>query len=215
MTELLPSLPLLLAFFAAALVLAVTPGPGVVYIVTGTLAQGRTCGLASVTGVALGNFGNAAAASIGLAALLAASATAFNLVKYAGAAYLCYLGFRAIRSKRSGAVSVTAPAANWQVFGQGFLVALLNPKTTLFFAAFIPQFMVPTATPMLQGLALSAIFVGIAALSDSGYVLLASALTPALRESRGAIGLGRYAAALVYFTLGIYAALSGSRTGKA
>ncbi len=215
MTELLPSLPLLLAFLATALVLAITPGPGVVYIVTRTLAQGRTCGLASVAGVALGNLGNAAAASIGLAALLAASATAFELVKYAGAAYLCYLGFQALRSRPSEAPGATEPAGNWQVLGQGFLVALLNPKTTLFFAAFLPQFIAPTATPVLQGLALSAIFVGIAALSDSGYVLLASALAPALRASRTAIGVGRYVAAVVYFTLGIYAALSGSRPVKA
>jgi len=215
MTELLPSLPLLLAFLAAAFVLAVTPGPGVVYIVTRTLAQGRSCGLASVAGVALGNFGNAAAASIGLAALLAASATAFEMLRYAGAAYLGYLGIQALRSKPSGTASVTAPAGNWQVLGQGLLVALLNPKTTLFFAAFLPQFMAPATAPILQGLALSAIFVGIAALSDSGYVLLASALAPALRASRGAVGIGRYAAAMVYFALGIYAALSGSRPGKA
>jgi threonine/homoserine/homoserine lactone efflux protein len=215
MAELLPSVPMLLAFLGAALVLAVTPGPGVVYVVTRTLAQGRICGLASVTGVALGNLGNAAAASVGLAALLSASAAAFNVVKYAGAAYLCYLGLQALRSQPSQAAGLAAPAANWQVLGQGFLVALLNPKTTLFFAAFLPHFMVPTATPILQGLALSAIFVGIAALSDTAYVLLASALAPALRSSRGAIGLGRCGEALVYFALGIYAAVSGARPSKA
>lgn len=215
MNDLLPSLPRLTAFLAAAFVLAVTPGPGVVYIVTRTLSQGRACGLASVAGVALGNFGNAAAASIGMAALLAASSSAFEIVKYAGAAYLCYLGFRALRSKPSGAPDVAAASGHWQVLGQGFVVALLNPKTTLFFAAFLPQFMEPTAVPMLQALALGAIFVATAAVTDSGYVLLAAALSPALRTSRSALGYGRYVAAAVYFALGIYAALSASRPSRA
>lgn len=212
--QLLPAWPLLLAFFAATFVLAVTPGPGVVYIVTRTLVQGRASGIASVAGVALGNFGNAAAASIGLGALLAASAAAFALAKYAGAAYLCYLDIQALRSKPSEAPGALPPASHWQVVGQGLLVALLNPKTTLFFAAFLPQFMAPTATPVLQGLALSAIFVGMAAVSDVGYVLLASALAPGLRISGRAPGLGRFVVAMVYFTLGIYAALSDSRSGK-
>jgi threonine/homoserine/homoserine lactone efflux protein len=215
MTEILPSAPLLLAFLAAVVVLAVIPGPGVVYIVAQTLSQGRACGLASVAGVALGNFGNAAAASIGLAALLATSAMAFEVLKYAGAAYLCFLAMQALRSQPSGVPGVTEPASIGQVLGQGFWVALLNPKTTLFFAAFLPQFMVPTAVPILQGLALSAIFVAIAALSDAGYVWVASALAPALRAARGVVGLGRYLTALVYFTLGVYAAASGSRPGKA
>jgi len=215
MTEILPSAPLLLAFLAAVVVLAVIPGPGVVYIVAQTLSKGHACGLASVAGVALGNFGNAAAASMGLAVLLATSAMAFEVLKYAGAAYLCFLAVQALRSKPSGAPGVSAPASHWQVLGQGFWVALLNPKTTLFFAAFLPQFMMPTAAPILQALALSAIFVGVAALSDAAYVLVASALAPALRASQGVVGLGRYVTAMVYLALGIYAAVSGSRPGKA
>jgi threonine/homoserine/homoserine lactone efflux protein len=213
--ELLPPLPLLLAFVASALLLAVTPGPGVVYIVTRTLAQGRGSGLASVAGVAIGNLGNAAAASIGLAAVLAASAFVFELVKYLGAAYLFYLGVQALRSKPSGPGGEATRANNWQVLGQGFMVALLNPKTTLFFAAFLPQFMQPTAAPVLQALALSAMFVVLAAASDAGYVLVAAAVAPALRAARGVGGLGRYLSAAVYFALSIYAAVSGSRSPKA
>jgi threonine/homoserine/homoserine lactone efflux protein len=91
----------------------------------------------------------------------------------------------------------------------------VNPKTTLFFAAFLPQFMEPTAVPMLQALALGAIFVATAAVTDSGYVLLSAALSPALRTSRSALGYGRYVAAAVYFALGIYAALSASRPSRA
>ena len=215
MNELIPALPLLLAFLAAAFLLAVIPGPGVAYIVTRTLVQGRASGLASVAGVAFGNFGNAAAASIGLAALLATSATAFSFIKYAGAAYLCYLGIEALRSNPSGASSQASQTSNWRVLGQGFLVALLNPKTTLFFAAFLPQFMQPTAAPVLQALALSALFVAVAAATDSGYVLLASAVAPALQSSRNALRSGRFVAAAAYFALGIYAALSGSRPATA
>jgi threonine/homoserine/homoserine lactone efflux protein len=214
MTELLPPLPLLLAFLAAAVVLAITPGPGVVYVVTRTLANGRSSGLASVAGVALGNLGNAAAASIGLAALLATSAAAFDVLRFAGAAYLCYLGVQALRSPPVQQSNALAPSSHGRVLGQGFLVALLNPKTTLFFAAFLPQFMVPTAAPVWQALALGAIFVFIAALTDTGYVLLASVLAPALRASKGATSLGRFGSALVYFALGIYAAFSGSRPAK-
>ena len=215
MNELLPPLPVLLAFIAAALVLAVTPGPGVIYIVTRTLAQGRGSGLASVVGVAIGNFGNAAAASIGLAAVLATSASAFELVKYLGAAYLFYLGVQALRSKPSGNGVEATNAGNWQVLVQGFMVALLNPKTTLFFAAFLPQFMQPSAAPVLQALALSAVFVALAAASDAGYVLIAAAVAPALRAAPGVGGLGRYFSAAVYFALSIYAAASGSRSPKA
>src|SRR5882672_2530306 len=98
MQHVLPSWPLLSAFLVASLILAVTPGPGVFYIVTRSLLQGRRHGIASVLGVALGNLGNAIGASIGLAALFAISALAFTLVKYAGAAYLVYLGAQALRA---------------------------------------------------------------------------------------------------------------------
>jgi threonine/homoserine/homoserine lactone efflux protein len=212
--ELLSSLPLLLAFLLAAFVLAITPGPGVLYIVTRTLAQGRASGLASVAGVALGNLANAAAASIGLAALLAASTAAFEAVKYAGAAYLCYLGIQALRSKPSGTSSEQLLSNRWRALGHGFVVAALNPKTTLFFAAFLPQFMQPTSAPVLQALTLGATFVVVAAATDSGYVLLASALSPALRTSQSTLRRGSYIAAAVYLGLGIYAALSGSKPGK-
>lgn len=215
MNTLLPSPPLLAAFLAAAFVLAVTPGPGVLYVLTRTLSQGRASGFASVAGVALGNLGNAAAASVGLAALLASSAALFGVLRYAGAAYLFYLGVQALR-RGSAATSPSATrASDWQVLRQGTLVALLNPKTTLFFAAFLPQFMEPTSAPVLQALALSSLFVGVAAVSDCAYVLAAAAIYPALRASPNGIGLGRYAAALAYFLLSIYAAVAGSRPGRA
>jgi threonine/homoserine/homoserine lactone efflux protein len=206
MFEVLPSAPVLLAFLAAALVLAITPGPGVVYIVARTLTQGRGAGLASVAGVALGNFGNATAASLGLAALLAASTTAFAVVKYAGAAYLCYLGVRALRSPPAVQDAPPMPADRCRVWREGLVVALLNPKTTLFFAAFLPQFMQPAASAVGQAVVLSTLFVGIAAVSDACYVLLAGAIAPMLRGRAAAARRGRYVAAAVYFSLGLYAA---------
>lgn len=218
MPEILPHGALLAAFVAAAFVLAVTPGPGVVYVVTRTLAQGRGAGLASVAGVALGNLGNAMGASLGLAALFAASATAFTVVKLAGAAYLLYLGIQALRAPRAGA-GAAAPkplgsAAHARILRDGFLVALLNPKTTIFFAAFLPQFLHLQAPVIAQSLALSVVFVGIAAMTDSAYVLLAGVLAPALRAGSALASRGRYLAAAVYIGLGIYAALAEYRGAR-
>src|SRR6266403_4444510 len=159
MHDLLPAWPLLSAFLVASLILAVTPGPAVFYIVTRSVAQGRRCGLASVAGVALGNLGNAIGASLGLAALFAVSSVAFTVVKYAGALYLVYLGVRAMRAPRSdGDIPVTASGPLWQVFRDGFIVALLNPKTALFFTAFLPQFMRTDAEPIMQSILLGSLF---------------------------------------------------------
>ena len=105
METLLPSGPLLAGFLFASFVLAVTPGPGVLYIVTRTVAEGRASGLASVAGVAMGNLANAIGASVGIAAIFAVSALAFTIVKYAGAAYLIYLGIKALRAPTAAATS--------------------------------------------------------------------------------------------------------------
>jgi threonine/homoserine/homoserine lactone efflux protein len=215
MNDLLPPWPLLSAFLLASLVLAVTPGPGVFYIVTRSLAQGRRCGLASVAGVALGNIGNALAASIGLAALFAVSSLAFAIVKYAGALYLVYLGIHALRAPQViplPVVPVPAPLA--RVFRDGFIVALLNPKTTLFFAAFLPQFVSAEAAPMVQSLTLGSLLVAIAAVTDSAYAIAAGAIAPLLARARGVCALGRYFTASAFIGLGVFAAVAGARDGK-
>ncbi|MFZ5509893.1 MAG: LysE family translocator [Pseudomonadota bacterium] len=213
MNDILPGGSLLTAFLAASLVLAVTPGPGVLYIVARSLAQGRGAGLASAAGVALGNLGNALGAALGLAALFALSSLAFTVVKYAGAAYLVYLGIRLLRAPAAAGTAAMAPARLGRIFRDGFVVALLNPKTTLFFAAFLPQFMSPAASPLVQSLALGAIFVALAALTDSVYALAASALSPALSR-HGAGRLGRYATAGAFIGLGIFTAATGSNGKK-
>jgi threonine/homoserine/homoserine lactone efflux protein len=215
MHDLLPALPLLTAFFIASLLLAVTPGPAVFYVITRTLAQGRRAGFASMAGVALGNLGNAIGAAIGLAALFAISSAAFTVVKYAGAGYLVYLGIQALRSRETTASEMEFGTADRRrIFRDGLVVALLNPKTTIFFAAFLPQFMSPGASAMLQSVTLGAVFVLIAAVTDSMYVLAASAAAPMLRRAQGAKRAGRYLTATAFIGLGLFTAASGSRAAK-
>jgi threonine/homoserine/homoserine lactone efflux protein len=203
------------AFLLASLVLAVTPGPGVAYIVARTLAQGRAAGLASVAGVAVGNLGNALGASLGLAALFALSTAAFTVVKLAGAAYLVWLGVQALRRPRADAAprALGNPLRPARLLRDGFVVALLNPKTALFFGAFLPQFMEPAAAAVPQAALLGAVFVAIAAVTDSGYVLLAGVVgrTLAGRGASRATALGRYATAATFIGLGLVAAASSSR----
>jgi len=215
MYDVLPSWPLLTAFVGASLVLAVTPGPAVFYIVTRSLAQGRRSGLASVAGVALGNLGNAVGASMGLAALFAVSALAFTIVKYAGAAYLVYLGVRALR-RPPGTPRADGcdPQRVSRVFRDGFIVALLNPKTAVFFAAFLPQFMIGGGAPALQGVVLGGMFVAVAATTDTAYVLAAGAAAPALARAGGVRAGGRYLVAAAFMGLGLFTALSGSRGAR-
>jgi threonine/homoserine/homoserine lactone efflux protein len=215
MNEALAAWRLLATFLLASLVLAATPGPGVVYIVARTLAQGRRAGLASVLGVALGNLGNAVGASAGLAALFALSSLAFTLVKFAGAAYLVWLGIRALRPAAAPAPQLAAQAPPpGRIFRDGLLVALLNPKTAIFFAAFLPQFMLPGIPALVQSVAFGAAFVLIAACTDCAYVLAAGLAAPRLGRLRGGAAFGRWASAAVFIGLGIYTAASGSRAAK-
>ncbi len=212
-TTLLPDAPVLTAFLIASLVLAITPGPGVFYIVTRSLVQGRRSGLASVAGVAVGNFGNALAAALGLATLFAVSATAFSIVKFAGAVYLVVLGVRMLlRPSREPDDRALAPLALGQIFRDGALVALLNPKTTIFFAAFLPQFMDMLASPLPQSVALSALFVGIAALTDSVYAIAAGALAAWIARASAAPRLGRWIGGSTFIGLGAFAAFTGHRS---
>jgi threonine/homoserine/homoserine lactone efflux protein len=212
MNELLPSLPLLYAFLVASLVLAVTPGPGVFYIVTRSITEGRKSGLASVAGVALGNLGNSVGAAFGIAAVFSASATAFEVVRYAGALYLLLLGWKALRGRAvEPARRLAAPNRRRLVVRDGFLVALLNPKTALFFAAFLPQFVVTASAHPLQPAVLGALFVAIAASTDALYAIFASLAAPRFARARSSMRAARFATSGAYFGLGIFAALSGIR----
>jgi threonine/homoserine/homoserine lactone efflux protein len=215
MTDLLPPWPTVSAFLVASAVLAVTPGPAVFYIVTRSTTQGRRVGVASAMGIAVGNLANMLAASLGLAALFAVSSVAFTVVKYAGALYLVYLGLRALHDPRSeGPAPASQTASLARAFRDGVIVAVFNPKTTLFFAAFLPQFLSSGVEPMVQSVALGSLFVALAAVTDSAYALAAGSLAPALTRARGVRAAGRYASAGALIGLGVFAAVAGSRAGR-
>ncbi|HXC57855.1 MAG TPA: LysE family translocator [Steroidobacteraceae bacterium] len=207
MHHFLPAWPLLATFIGASVVLAVTPGPGVIYIVTRSLSQGRSAGFASVGGIAVGNIMNAAAASLGLAAVLATSALLYAALKYLGAAYLFYLAFQMLRRNEAPASAATLqPVQPRKVFRDGVIVAILNPKTALFYAALLPQFIDSPQHFTRQALLLSAIFVAIAAVSDSTYVMLSRGIAAKFSANARGLKAGRYAAAAMYAGLGVLAA---------
>ena len=209
------SWPLLSAFLVASLILAITPGPGVFYIVTRSVTQGRAAGLASVAGVALGNLGNALGASLGLAALFAVSAFAFTVVKYAGAAYLIYLGVQALRAPPTTHATAELPRTSVRrILVDGFVVALFNPKTAIFFAAFLPQFIVANGSPMLQSVTLGATFVAIAAVTDTLYVLAASTIAPRLARAGSLRTAGRYLTGAAFIGLGVLTAVGDNRARR-
>jgi len=208
--------PSFATFLIASLVLAITPGPGVIYLLTRTLNEGRGAGLASVIGVALGNLGNAAIASLGLAVVVAVSSLAFAVVKFAGAAYLIYLGLLAFRSKPETQVDAgrTVPVRRARIFREGFFVALLNPKTALFFAALLPQFIQSGAASFGQTFTLGCVFVGIAMCTDTAYVFAATALASTIRHRSAWQLARRRVSAAILIGLGIYAALASPRAVK-
>src|SRR5258707_4986085 len=143
-------------FLAAAVVLAIAPGPGIFYVLARTLAGGRREGINSALGTFFGGLFHVFAAALGVSAILAASAVAFHTVKYAGAAYLVWLGIRMIRTRNAKMAAQTAPPAQGS-FRQGILTAGLNPQTALFFLSFIPQFIAAGSGPLfLQFVALGA-----------------------------------------------------------
>lgn len=215
MTETFLPLSTLLAFAGASLVLAVSPGPAVLFIVTRTLSQGRIAGLASVAGVALGNLGNAVGASIGLAAIFAVSSAAFAVVKLLGAGYLIYLGLKSLRSAKLATGNTNVPRVEVaRIFRDGFWVALLNPKTAIFFAAFLPQFLDAAEPTVAQSIGLGSVFVLVAACSDTAYVFLASTLAPAMGRLKRGATVGRYLSASVFIGLGLFTAFSGNRAHK-
>jgi threonine/homoserine/homoserine lactone efflux protein len=210
--DIFPTWPIVSAFLVSSLIIAVTPGPGVFYIVARSLMQGRRYGIVSVAGVALGNLGNAIGASLGLAALFTISSAAFTVVKYIGALYLVYLGINALHTPKSDNKSVTvAVEPLWRVFRDGLIVALFNPKTAVFFTAFLPQFIDTDMRPMLQSIALGSVFVVIAAVTDTLYALAAGAVSPVFTRTRGIDTLGNYLRGSVFIGLGVFTALAGNR----
>jgi threonine/homoserine/homoserine lactone efflux protein len=197
-------------FVVAALLLLVTPGPAVLYIVARSVDQGRRAGLVSMLGVHAGTLVHVAAAAAGLSALLAASATAFSVVKYLGAAYLVYLGVRRLLDRSVPGEGASRPARRLRRdFVDGIVVNVLNPKTALFFLAFLPQF-ADVSRPHVgaQILALGLLFVLLGLCTDGLYALGAGTAAQWLRGNPRFLASERWVSGGMYIGLGVAAALS-------
>jgi threonine/homoserine/homoserine lactone efflux protein len=201
----------------AAITLLVIPGPSVLYIVTRSVDQGRVAGLASVGGIHVGTLVHVAAAAFGLSALLVSSATAYNVVRWVGAAYLIWLGVRRLLARDEDHAAAAGPDARRhglrRVFAQGVVVNVLNPKTAVFFFAFLPQFVDPSRGSVpFQVMVFGVAFVVLGLVSDGAYAMLASTGAGWLRRRPGAARASRLVSGGVLISLGVTTALAGSRS---
>lgn len=204
----------LLLFVTGAAILLIIPGPAIFYIVSNSIGHGRSAGLVSVLGIVSGTLIHVAAATVGLSAILASSALAFQCIKYAGAAYLIYLG---IRTLRSGGTRLLDTANGKQslrtIFSQGVLVNLLNPKTALFFLAFLPQFVDPSrGHATLQIFQLGILFAMMSWITDSGWAIFAGAISARLRGSARFHQAQRNISGGVLIAMGLVAAFAGTKS---
>ncbi|MEV4011456.1 LysE family translocator [Nonomuraea angiospora] len=199
----MPEISTLALFCVATLGLLVVPGPAVLYIVTRSVSQGRAAGVVSVLGVHTGSLVHIAAAALGLSALLAASATAFTIVKYVGVAYLLWLGVRKLMQREEGEqVLELRVQSKRRLFWEGFVVNVLNPKTAIFFLTFLPLFTDPEAGPVgLQVLLFGGLWLLLGMASDGAYAMLSSALAGRLRGSARARRRMNVGSGLVYLGL--------------
>jgi threonine/homoserine/homoserine lactone efflux protein len=207
-----PDASTFLLFAVAAIAFLAIPGPSVFYIVTRSLVQGRRAGVTSMLGVQTGGLVHVVAAAFGVSALIASSAEAFTVVKYAGAAYLVLLGARKLLARGEGEADYepSGPSSSAHLFWHGVVVNVLNPKTALFFLAFLPQFVDPAAGPVApQMLVLGTLLVGLGVLSDGSYALLAAGAGRRLRSAERSRRLLERVSGGVFVGLGVVAALAG------
>ena len=213
----MPSASTLALFAVAAVTLLVIPGPAVLYIVTRSVDQGRAAGLASVCGVHVGTLVHVVAAALGLSALLVSSATAYHAVRWLGAAYLVWLGVRRLLAHDEpsgpGKDRDASRRGLSRIFAQGVVVNVLNPKTALFFLAFLPQFVdVSRGSVPFQVVVFGVAFVLLGLASDSAYALLASTGAGWLRRRPRVARTSRLVSGGVLISLGVTTALAGSRS---
>jgi threonine/homoserine/homoserine lactone efflux protein len=201
----MPSTESLVLFAAAAAVLLVVPGPAVLYVVVQSAEHGRRAGLVSVAGLHLGTLVHSAAAAVGLSALVVSSAAAFSAVKYAGAAYLAFLGLRRLLAGDPPRFASGPAAPLRRLFLQGIVVAVFNPKTALFFLAFMPQFLDPNETVWTQVVVFGVVFAVLGLVSDGLYAVGAGWLGGSFRRHRRAL---RLTSGSVYVGLGAATALA-------
>ena len=203
----MPDLSSIVTFAIASVALLLIPGPAVIYVLNRSVSDGREVGLAAVAGLELGNFVHVVAATAGLSAVLAPSATAFNAVKWLGAAYLVFVGLRTLATKPRAVSGDSASVSRRRSFSQGVIVNTLNPKVALFFLSYLPQFIDPdNGAAWSQALVLGSIFVAIGCLTDGMYALTASALRTVLLRGRTLPFVQRYVAGTVFVALGVAAA---------
>src|SRR5256885_2966844 len=203
----MPGPTTLLLFALATFLLTVTPGPGVLYVTARSVSQGRPAGFASMIGIESGEVVWLAAAATGVGALLSASTQALDVLRFAGAAYLIYLGVQ--RWREVDRPVTPAPARLGRVFVQGFATQLVNPKVAVFFVAFLPQLLNPTAPIAPQVAVLGAVYIAVAIVVDITYVLTTSALSARfMRSAKAQRRSGRIAAG-TYVALGVAALASG------
>ncbi|MBE2314746.1 LysE family translocator [Solirubrobacter sp. CPCC 204708] len=201
----MPSASTLALFALAALALIAIPGPNMVYIATRSMAEGRSAGIASALGLLTGTAINVVAAAVGLSALIASSDTAYDVIRYAGAAYLVFLGVKALLSRGGDAAAQTPRGSAYR---QAIVVQLLNPKVTLFFLAFLPQFVDPGRGPVAtQILVLGAVLGALGFALDCAYAFAASTAAQRLKGFRH----GHRVTGAVYIALGAAAVLTGGR----
>lgn len=209
----IPSATQLTLFVGAALVLLVIPGPAVLYIVGRSVEQGRTAGLVSILGIHAATLVHVAAATLGLSAVLASSAIAFSIVKYLGAAYLIWLGLRKIVGRDAGLAGVALPRHGYRrLFRDGFIVNLLNPKTAIFFLAFLPQFVDLDRGQVAGQIAFLGLLFGVlGSITDGCYALAAGTAGAWLKRSRAYLRFERYVSGALFIGLGLAAAFTGSQ----
>lgn len=198
-------------FLAAAVMLAITPGPGIFYVLARSIHGGRSEGYTSAAGTAVGGLFHVGAAALGLSAVLATSAELFAVVKYAGAAYLIYLGVRALLTKEETLDGAVDSARGKRAFYQGVTTEALNPKTALFFLAFIPQFINPHGIVVLQFILLGSVSVLLNTSVDLIVVTLAGPIGTQLQQRRRLRQGQRWFSGLSLIALGAYVALAGER----
>ena len=210
----IPGATNIVLFLGAALMLLLIPGPAVLYIVARSIAQGRLAGFISDLGIHTATLVHVLAAALGLSALLASSALAFSIVKYAGAAYLIWLGLKKIFGRaddpeNTGALTRHSYA---RLFRDGFVVNLLNPKTALFFLAFLPQFVEPERGHLASQVAfLGLLFALLGFVTDGCYALVAGTAGQWLRRSRRYLELERYISGTLFIGLGVTAVFAGNQ----
>jgi threonine/homoserine/homoserine lactone efflux protein len=211
----LPSPATLGVFVAAALALLLVPGPAVLYLVGRSIEHGRRAGLVSVLGIQAATLVHVAAAALGLSALLASSALAFTVVKIAGAAYLIWLGLQKLFGRPATAASGDAPLEMprlARLMRDGFVVNLLNPKTAIFFLAFLPQFVdVGRGHVASQIAVLGVLLAMLGLMTDSAYALAAGSVGSWLKHSRTYASVERYVSGVLLIGLGLTAAFAGSQ----